>query len=131
MLQVRLAVWFIDKPDVALPVVAAGRAIREAEVEAVGVGRVRVRVPRAGVVSEHDLADPGVQREARADLYDGVDVEPRTDNGHVEIAPDHQPEGGAADENGVAERLCEFHEHDVLHDLLRLHLERALAVEQL
>src|SRR5204862_6003379 len=118
--EVRLAVRFIDDPDVAFPVIVAGRSIREAEVEAVGVGRVGVRVPRAGVVSEHDLANPRVQREARADLYDGVDVEPGTDNGHVKIAPDHQPEGGAADENRIAQRLGELHEHDVPHDLLRL-----------
>ena len=72
-----------------------------------------------------------MQREARADPDDGVDVEPGADNGHVKIAPDHQPEGGTTDENRIAQRLCEFHEQDVLHDLLRLCLERALAVEQL
>jgi hypothetical protein len=124
-----LTVWFVDEPDVALPVVAGWRAVREAEVEAVRVGRIRVGVPRAGVVSEDDLADPRVQRETRADLHNGVDLEPGADNRHVEIAPDHETESGAADENRIAERLGELHEHDVSRELLRLRLERSLTSE--
>ena len=59
-----------------------------------------------------------MQREVRTDLYDGVDVgPPRQTTVTSRSRQTMRPGDGAADENWIAKRLCEFHEHEVLRDL--------------
>jgi hypothetical protein len=92
--EVELGRAFPEEPQVEGPLEAGPRPVLDQPVEAVGILRLRVPVPR--VVAERQPTNPRVPHQRAGRLEHVVGIERRADCRDIDVAGHHEPERGAA-----------------------------------